>query len=67
MENEDFDIETLNKVRDRFENDYLVYHDEYDKDDLISMRSEKGYGDKNLHDQFRGWLLFSNYDPFFFE
>lgn len=69
MDNEDdiLDLENLNKVRDRFENDYLVYHDEYDKQDLISMRKERGYGDKNLHDKFRAWLMFSEFDPFFFD
>lgn len=67
MEFEDVDLEHLDKVRDRFENDYLVYHDEYDKDDLKSMRSERGYSDKNLHDKFRSWLMFSEFDPFFFE
>lgn len=53
----------LDKIRNRFENDYLVYHDEYDKDDLEKMRSETGYDRAELHDQFKAWLDFSCYDP----
>jgi hypothetical protein len=69
MEDNDdvFRLERLNKIRDRFESDYMIYHSEYDKEDFISMRNERGYERKEVHEKFRAWLLFSEYDPFFFE